>query len=129
MREEDGVTKGQAALQTALKDKSPEVACAAAEALGRYGKGRAKTAAIDTLMKYADVSKNTVFTSILALNGLDYTDNAAKDQLETINQLPSKGAVTPARMGNYIPNLLSKIKTDLGGTAEVKPKRPRRNRK
>ena len=129
MREEDGVTKGQTALQTALKDKSPEVACAAAEALGRYGKGRAKAAAIDTLMKYADVSKNTVFTSILALNGLDYTDNAAKDRLETINQLPSKGAVTPARMGNYIPNLLSKIKTDLGVTAEAKPKRPRKNRK
>jgi len=97
--------------------------------LGRYGKGRAKAAAIDTLMKYADVSKNTVFTSILALNGLDYTDNAAKDRLETINQLPSKGAVTPARMGNYIPNLLSKIKTDLGVTAEAKPKRPRKNRK
>ena len=105
------------------------MACAAAEALGRYGKGKAKTAAIDTLMKYGDVSKNTVFTSMLALNGLDYTDNAANDRLEAINQLPSKGAVTPARMGNYVPNLLSKIKTDLGGTVETKPKRPRKNRK
>jgi len=129
MREEEGVSKGQAALRIALNDKSPEVACAAAEALGRYSKGKAKTAAIDTLMKYADVSKNTVFTSMLALNGLDYTDNAANDRLEAINQLPSKGAVTPARMGNYVPNLLSKIKTDLGGTVETKPKRPRKNRK
>jgi len=129
MREEEGVSKGQAALRIALNDKSPEVACAAAEALGRYSKGKAKTAAIDTLMKYADVSKNTVFTSMLALNGLDYTDNAANDRLEALNQLPSKGTVTPARMGNYVPNLLSKIKTDLGGTVETKPKRPRKNRK
>ena len=129
MRGEKGVAQGEKALRNALNDESPEVACMAAEALGRYGKGRAKTVAIDTLMKYADVSKNTVFTSMLALNGLDYTDNAAKDQLEAINQLPSKGAVTPARMGNYVPNLLSKIKMDLGGRVEVKPKRPRKNRK
>ena len=80
-------------------------------------------------MKDADVSKNTGFTSMLALNGLDYTDNAAKDRLEAINQLPSKGEVTPARMGNYVPNLLSKIKVDLGGRVEVSPKRPRKNRK
>ena len=129
MRGEQGVARGEKALRTALNDKSPEVACTAAEALGRYGKGRAKTAAIDTLMKYADVSKNTVFTSMLALNGLDYTDNAAKDRLEAISQLPSKGEVTPARMGNYVPNLLSKIKTDMGVRVEAKPKRPRKNRK
>ena len=129
MRGEQGVARGEKALRTALNDKSPEVACAAAEALGRYGKGRAKTAAIDTLMKYADVSKNTVFTSMLALNGLDYTDNAAKDRLEAISQLPSKGEVTPARMGNYVPNLLSKIKMDMGVRVEAKPKRPRKNRK
>jgi uncharacterized sulfatase len=129
MRGEQGVARGEKALRTALKDKSPEVACTAAEALGRYGKGRAKTAAIDTLMKYADVSKNTVFTSMLALNGLDYTDNAAKDRIEAISQLPSKGEVTPARMGNYVPNLLSKIKMDMGVRVEAKPKRPRKNRK
>ena len=129
MRGEQGVARGEKALRTALNDKSPEVACTAAEALGRYGKGRAKTAAIDTLMKYADVSKNTVFTSMLALNGLDYTDNAAKDRIEAISQLPSKGEVTPARMGNYVPNLLSKIKMDMGVRVEAKPKRPRKNRK
>ena len=129
IRGKKAVNSGTQQLREALKDDSTAVVCIAAEALARHGKGKDQVMAIDTLMKHADVSKNSVFTAMLALNALDYADNAAKDRLEVISKLPSKGAVTPARMGNYVPNLLSKIKMDLGAGGESKPKRPRRKRK
>ncbi|MCH2379128.1 MAG: hypothetical protein MK236_06880, partial [Pedosphaera sp.] len=110
-------------------DESTAVVCVAAEALGRYGKGKDQSAAIDTLMKHADVSKNSVFTSMLALNALDYVDDNAKRYAATIKGLPTKGKVTPARMGNYVPNLITKTAADLGLKIQPKPKRPRKNRK
>ncbi|MDP7051427.1 MAG: hypothetical protein QF600_05845, partial [Verrucomicrobiota bacterium] len=82
----------------------------------------------DTLMKHADVSKNSVFTSMLALNALDYVDDNAKRYAATIKVLPAKGTITPARMGNYVPNLISKTAADLGVKVAPKPKRPRKRK-
>ena len=66
---------------------------------------------------------------MLALNALDYVDDNAKRHVATIKVLPTKGKITPARMGNYVPNLISKTAADLGVKVESKPKRPRKNRK
>ena len=129
IRGEKAVASGRKQLREALNDKSTAVVCVAAEALGRYGKGKDQSVAIDTLVKHADVSKNSVFTSMLALNALDYVDENAKRHIATIKVLPTKGEITPARMGNYVPNLINKTTADLGVKVEPKPKRPRKNRK
>lgn len=129
IRGEKAVASGREQLLEALNDKSTAVVCVAAEALGRYGKGKDQSTAIDTLVKHADVSKNSVFTSMLALNALDYVDDKAKRHIATIKVLPTKGKITPARMGSYVPNLISKTAADLGVKVESKPKRPRKNRK
>jgi arylsulfatase A-like enzyme len=129
IRGEKAVAAGREQLLEALNDKSTAVVCVAAEALGRYGKGKDQSTAIDTLVKHADVSKNSVFTSMLALNALDYVDDNAKRHIATIKALPTKGKITPARMGNYVPNLIGKTTADLGVKVESKPKRPRKNRK
>ena len=129
IRGEKAVNSGREQLRHALSDESTAVVCVAAEALGRYGKGKDQSAAIDTLMKHADVSKNSVFTSMLALNALDYVDDNAKHCASAIKALPTRGKVTPARMGNYVPNLITKTAADLGLKIQPKPKRPRKNRK
>ena len=96
--------------------------------MGRYGRGRDQSVAVAALMKHADVSKNSVFTSMLALNALDYVDDNAKRYAATIKALPAKGKITPARMGNYVPNLISKTAADLGVKVESRPKRPRKKK-
>ena len=113
MREKRGVAAGQAELRKALNDQSPAVACIAAEALGRYGKGKDVTLAAETLLKYGDGSKNDVFTAMLALNALDYMDDRAAKYAGQIKALPNSATVTPGRMGAYIRNLLGKINSDL----------------
>ena len=113
IRGKKAVASGREQLREALNDKSTAVVCVAAEALGRYGKGKDQSVAIDTLVKHADVSKNSVFTSMLALNALDYTDARAKPHTETINALPKQAKVVPPRMGNYIRRLIEKTTADL----------------
>ena len=113
MRGEKAVAQGQGALRKALGDKSTAVACTAAEALGRYGKGKDVALATETLIQYGDGSKNDIFTAMLALNGLDYMDERAAKYADQIKALPNSAAVTPGRMGAYIKNLLGKINADL----------------
>ena len=113
MRGEKAVAQGQGALRKALGDKSTAVACTAAEALGRYGKGKDVALAAETLIQYGDGSKNDIFTAMLALNGLDYMDGRAAKYADQIKALPNSATVTPGRMGAYIKNLLGKINADL----------------
>ena len=113
MRGETAVAQGQGALRKALGDKSTAVACTAAEALGRYGKGKDVALAAETLIQYGDGSKNDIFTAMLALNGLDYMDGRAAKYADQIKALPNSATVTPGRMGAYIKNLLGKINADL----------------
>ena len=113
MRGDKAVAQGQGALRKALGDKSTAVACTAAEALGRYGKGKDVTLAAETLIQYGDGSKNDIFTAMLALNGLDYMDERAAKYAAQIKALPNTATVTPGRMGAYIKNLLGKINADL----------------
>jgi F420-dependent methylenetetrahydromethanopterin dehydrogenase len=65
---------------------------------------------------------------MLALNALDDVDDNAKRYAATIKVLPAKGKITPARMGNYVPNLINKTAADLGVNVAPKPKRPRRRK-
>ncbi len=113
MREQKGVAAGQASLRKALNDKAPAVACIAAEALARFGQGKDTALALEKLLALANGDQQTVFTAMLALNALDYTDAKAKPHAAAIAALPRKAKVTPPRMGNYIIRLIEKTTADL----------------
>ena len=113
MRGKPAVTKASGALRKAMNDKTPAVACIAAEALARFGQGKDATLALKTLLQLADGEKNSIYTAMLALNALDYTDARAKPHTETINALPKQAKVVPPRMGNYIRRLIEKTTADL----------------
>jgi len=113
MREQKGVAAGLASLRKALNDKAPAVACIAAEALARFGQGKDTALALEKLLALANGDEQTVFTAMLALNALDYTDAKAKPHAAAIAALPRKAKVTPPRMGNYIIRLIEKTTADL----------------
>jgi uncharacterized sulfatase len=103
-----------ALLRKTMNDKSPAVACTAAEAVGRFSQNPADVnAAIEVLLKYADGSKQNHFTAMLALNALDALDGRAYKYAAAIRALPRQAKNIPARGKSYIPNLLTKIISDL----------------
>jgi uncharacterized sulfatase len=110
---EKGVAAGQAQLRRALADKSPAVACIAAEALARFGDANDAEHALKKLLQLADASKNSIFTAMLALNALDHAGDRAKPHAAAIAALPRKAKVTPPRMGNYLLRLIEKTTSDL----------------
>ncbi|HCU87407.1 MAG TPA: sulfatase, partial [Verrucomicrobiales bacterium] len=71
------------------------------------------TLALKTLLQLANGEKNSIYTAMLALNALDYTEGRAKPYIDTINDLPKQAKVVPPRMGNYIRRLLEKTTADL----------------
>jgi uncharacterized sulfatase len=71
MRGEDAVAMGLEDLQAALKDLSPYVRIAAAEALGKYGKSSVVPAVETVLAECADPAKNNVFVTLAALSAIE----------------------------------------------------------
>ncbi|MEM9017607.1 MAG: sulfatase-like hydrolase/transferase, partial [Verrucomicrobiota bacterium] len=88
IHEEKGVEAGREALVAALEDSSASVAIVAAEALGRYGNEKEKAQALEVIMAHANQAEGDVIEAILAVNALDYVDDLAKPELETIRELP-----------------------------------------
>ena len=113
MRGKVAVNAAAAELREAMNDESPAFACIAAEALARYGQGKDAQLAMETLLALANGEKHSIYTAMLALNALDYTDAKAKPHTETINALPKQAKVVPPRMGNYIRRLIEKTTADL----------------
>lgn len=103
MRGETSVTEHTTSLRTALKDASPSVRIAAAEALGCYGKGADVTDALDTLTELATIDKNGLYLSLASLGALDAMGGRAKPALERIEALPTKQEGLEARLVNYVP--------------------------
>lgn len=103
MRGKPAVSEHSAALRAALKDTSPSVRIAAAEALGRYGEGSDVTDALDTLIGLAAVDTNGLYLSLAALGALDALGDRAKPVLDRIEALPTKREGMDARLANYVP--------------------------
>ncbi|MCZ2156898.1 MAG: sulfatase-like hydrolase/transferase [Bryobacterales bacterium] len=102
MRGKPAVTEHSAALRAALKDASPSVRIAAAEALGRYGEGSDVTDALDTLIGLAAVDTNGLYLSLAALGALDAMGDRAKPVLDRIEALTTKREGMDARLANYV---------------------------
>ncbi|PYK63404.1 MAG: hypothetical protein DME21_02985 [Verrucomicrobia bacterium] len=109
MRGEKGVQAAHEELAAALKDSSPYVRIAAAEALGRYGSAADQKQALSTLVELGPNGKNGVFVSMAALNALDALGNKAAPAAQAIQAMPSQGKVPDARYAPYVPRLLEDL--------------------
>jgi len=104
-----GFEAGAEALRQALGDPCGSVAIVAAESLGRFGVTADREKALDLLLEKADQGKGNVFEAILALNALDYLDEAAAPRLEAIRKLPRKPGTPAPRADGYVGNLLKRL--------------------
>jgi uncharacterized sulfatase len=113
MRGADAVKASETGLRKALKDPSPSVRVAAAEALGRYAEDPSE--ALDVLVAHADASKNSLFVALQAMNAIDYMDARAKPALERIRALPDtdKDTRLDQRLRTYFGRLKEKALADL----------------
>ena len=108
------LARGRADTLTArLDDASPSVRAIAAEALGRFGDDRQRTAALETLLELASLDRYNIYVVMLALNALDVMDADAASALEAIRGLPRSHSSVMSSMENNVPKLLDKILADL----------------
>ncbi len=110
MRGKEAVAAAHEELVAALKDRSPYVRIAAAEALGRYGSAADLKQALATLVELGPMDKNGVFVSMAVLNALDALGPKAAPVLDTVKKFPQKGKVPDKRYTPFVPRLI----TDLG---------------
>lgn len=107
-----GYDTGRGALVKALDDACGSVAIVAAESLGRYGEPSEVKKALDLLLAKGDLSRGNVFEAILAVNALDYLDEATAPRMAEIRALPRKPSGPAPRVDGYVGNLLKHL---LGG--------------
>jgi arylsulfatase A-like enzyme len=116
MRGKVGVEAGKAELRAALRDDSPFVRVAAAEALGQYGNEADLTAALAVLKELAMPDKNSVFVSIHALSAIDALGKKAAPLLAAVQTIPPQAETPDNRYNSYGPRLVEHIVEQLGGT-------------
>jgi arylsulfatase A-like enzyme len=104
-----GFEAGAETLRKALGDPCGSVAIVAAESLGRFGDEADRERALDLLLEKADQGKGNVFEAILAVNALDYLDEAAAPRLEAIRKLPRKPGTPAPRTDGYVGSLLKHL--------------------
>jgi arylsulfatase A-like enzyme len=109
MRGGDTVRANADALRERLKDESPSVRTAAAEALGRYGNDADARVALDVLTDLASLANNDMYTALAALNAIDQMENRAKPALAKLRTLPTKQDGLEQRLTNYVPRLMADL--------------------
>ena len=112
-RGEAGVRHRAAELRAALRDDSPHVRAAAAEALGRFGTDSECGEALPVLLDLADVKRHGIYVSVAALNALDAMDGRAAPVKERIAALPDSAPSVIPKMKDYVPRLKEAILNDL----------------
>ncbi len=100
-------------LARTLRDPSPSVRIAAAEALGRHGSDSDAAASLKVLVDLADAERHGIFLAMPALNAIDYMDERAGPALDAVVALPQKDPQADSRFRAYLPNLIKKIQSDL----------------
>lgn len=113
MRGPESIKPNRKALRGALNDVSPSVQIISAQALGQYGNKRDAAAAGKLLVEKADVERNGLYLSMLALNALDAMDERAEPFKSQIEALPTQADTVPSRLGAYVGNLKAKTLSDL----------------
>jgi hypothetical protein len=114
IRGADEVQKNHALLQERMKDSSPNVRIAAAEALGRFGSDDDLKAALPLLIELADSQKSNSYIAIHALNAIDALGKKAAPLKDQIASLPTQDPKSPARVNQeYTIKLVDWLKTTL----------------
>jgi uncharacterized sulfatase len=101
-------------LHAALKDESPSVRVAAAEALGQLGGKDDLAPALKVLLAHADAKKNSLYVSLAALNAIDYLGDKARPIAAEIRKLPTEPTDAKHRAAMGVSRLLTSIKSKLG---------------
>jgi uncharacterized sulfatase len=113
MRGREGVAAAHKELLAALKDDSPYVRIAAAEALGQCGGENDLQQARTTLIELGPLNANGVFVSLAALNALDSLGAKASPAAQVIVGFPAEGPVPHPRYASYAPRLLEHLEATL----------------
>ncbi len=101
IRKTDGVKTGREGLMKLLKDESPSVRIAAADALAQYGEPTDLSLALDVLITAADPTKFSNATATEALNAICNLGDKAASLKEKLADLPRKAPDGPARGADY----------------------------
>lgn len=113
MRGTAGMEAAHDELRAALRDQSPYVRVAAAEALGQYGAGEDLRQALDVLVELGPPDRNGVFVSMAALNALDALGPKAAPVADKIRAFPEKGKLPDPRYAPDVPKLLKHLRAGL----------------
>ena len=113
MREKAAVAQTREALRKALSDSSPSVRVTAAQALGQYGSDQDAEKALAVLLEHAPLDRNSIYVSMLALNGLDAMDERARPAKDQIAAISTKNNTPPRTKAGYLDRLRQKILKDL----------------
>ncbi|QIF01604.1 sulfatase-like hydrolase/transferase [Roseimicrobium sp. ORNL1] len=114
IRGAEAVKQGRDALVTALKDESPSVRIAAANALATYGNDEDSNAALQVLLADADATKTSNATAMEALSALGNHVEKLKSMKDKVAALPDGAKGTEQRLKEYVPRLKEKLSVDLG---------------
>lgn len=114
IHKEKGYEAGHEKLLSALDDDCASVAIVAAEVLGRFGDHEEQAKATGILLNHANQADGNIFEAILAVNALDYLDEAASPEKAIILALPDSPGRDAPRISGYVGNLLKKIRADFG---------------
>ncbi|WP_439624013.1 sulfatase-like hydrolase/transferase [Gemmata sp.] len=109
IRGEAAVRAAGGELRGALKDTSPDVRIAAAEALARYGDAADQKAALDLLIDLASCEAHGVFTAVAGLNALDAAGDRAKPYADAITKLPTKCKTPDPRYDPHVQRLVTDL--------------------
>jgi uncharacterized sulfatase len=105
------VTRNVATLRELLKDDSPSVRVAAAEALGQFGAKQDVDASFKVLVELGHPKKNSIYISLAALNVLDRLGSKTRPVLATLRDWPTEGTPADHRAAPGIARLLAKIQS------------------
>ena len=110
IRGESAVKTAHGLLEKALKDDSPSVRIASAEALGRYGSSEDVEVVLPLLLDLADGVRNGAYVAIQALNAIDALGGRADPIRAQVKKLPRTDPKAPERVRTeYITRLVETI--------------------
>jgi arylsulfatase A-like enzyme len=109
MRGRAAVEAGLDELRDALRDPSPSVRVAAAEALVRFGPATDRAPALNLLASLAAPKNSNAYVATAAWNALDAAGEAARPVLDTLKFVDPKDPKVPARASEYP----ARLKTDI----------------
>ncbi len=124
MRGKPAVTAGQSALRTALKDSSPNVRIAAAEALAQFGGEPDAAPALAVLGELAPPERNGVLVSMAALSAIQALGPKAASLREIVRTMKPEGKSPDPRFNSYVQRLIANIapETENSGAGAKKAK-------